>query len=135
MPQLPRRCCLGRPWRQQIPRSCERVQDGAAPSSSPTGGLCRTRYSYIEYGYGQPADDDAARPGAPRVPGGSERERYGLDLATEAGLEPGTIYPILVAFENAGWLRSREEDEVDPHLEGRPRRRYYRLTPDGLSAA
>ena len=64
-----------------------------------------------------------------------ERERYGLDLATEAGLEPGTIYPILVAFENAGWLRSREEDEVDPHLEGRPRRRYYRLTPDGLSAA
>jgi DNA-binding PadR family transcriptional regulator len=64
-----------------------------------------------------------------------ERERYGLELATEAGLEPGTIYPILVAFENAGWLRSREEDEVDPHLEGRPRRRYYRLTPDGLSAA
>jgi DNA-binding PadR family transcriptional regulator len=64
-----------------------------------------------------------------------ERERYGLDLAMEAGLEPGTIYPILVAFENAGWLRSREEDDVDPHLEGRPRRRYYRLTPDGLSAA
>ncbi|MGI5185027.1 hypothetical protein ACQEVZ_53120 [Dactylosporangium sp. CA-152071] len=30
------------------------------------------------------------------------RERYGLDLATEAGLEPGTIYPILVAFEGAG---------------------------------
>ena len=48
------------------------------------------------------------------------RERYGLDLALEAGLEPGTIYPILVAFENAGWLRSREED-VDPHREGRPR--------------
>ena len=49
------------------------------------------------------------------------RERYGLDLALEAGLEPGTIYPILVAFENAGWLRSREED-VDPHREGRRRR-------------
>jgi PadR family transcriptional regulator, regulatory protein PadR len=63
-----------------------------------------------------------------------ERERYGLDLAQEAGLEPGTIYPILVAFENAGWLRSWEE-EVDPHLEGRPRRRYYRLTADGVSAA
>src|SRR6185437_16654181 len=26
-------------------------------------------------------------------------ERYGLDLAAEAGIEPGTIYPILVAFE------------------------------------
>jgi DNA-binding PadR family transcriptional regulator len=63
-----------------------------------------------------------------------ERERYGLELAAAAGLEPGTIYPILVAFENAGWLCSREE-EVDPHLEGRPRRRYYTLTAEGASAA
>ncbi|GLZ02262.1 helix-turn-helix transcriptional regulator [Actinoplanes sp. NBRC 103695] len=63
-----------------------------------------------------------------------ERERYGLDLALEAGLEPGTVYPILVAFENAGWLVSREED-ADPHTTGRPRRRYYRLTPTGVSAA
>ncbi|MER7007131.1 PadR family transcriptional regulator [Dactylosporangium sp. NPDC000555] len=62
------------------------------------------------------------------------RERYGLDLANAAGLEPGTIYPILVAFENAGWLRSWQE-QVDPHLEGRPRRRYYALTAEGASAA
>ncbi|GAB4052370.1 PadR family transcriptional regulator [Catellatospora paridis] len=61
------------------------------------------------------------------------QERYGLELATAAGLEPGTIYPILVAFENAGWLSSREE-QVDPHLEGRPRRRYYTLTADGVGA-
>jgi DNA-binding PadR family transcriptional regulator len=39
-----------------------------------------------------------------------------------------------VAFENVGWLVSREED-VDPHTEGRPRRRYYRLTPAGVTAA
>ncbi len=45
----------------------------------------------------------------------------------EAGLEPGTIYPILVAFEGVGWLSSREEDEVEPHVVGRPRRRYSRL--------
>jgi DNA-binding PadR family transcriptional regulator len=61
------------------------------------------------------------------------REWYGLELAIEVGLEPGTIYPILVAFENAGWLRSREED-VDPHVAGRPRRRYYALTPAGVGA-
>lgn len=61
-------------------------------------------------------------------------ERYGLDLAHQAGLEPGTIYPILVAFETAGWLRSREEP-IDVHAEGRPRRRYYRLTPAGVTAA
>jgi PadR family transcriptional regulator PadR len=62
------------------------------------------------------------------------RERYGLDLATEAGLEPGTIYPILVAFEGAGWLSSREE-EIDVHAAGRPRRRYYLLTAEGATAA
>lgn len=64
-----------------------------------------------------------------------EQERYGLDLALTAGLEPGTIYPILVAFEGAGWLSSREEDEPDAHAEGRPRRRYYRLTAAGVAAA
>ncbi|MFB9238292.1 PadR family transcriptional regulator [Plantactinospora siamensis] len=63
-----------------------------------------------------------------------ERERYGLDLATAAGLEPGTIYPILVAFENAGWLRSRQE-QIDPHQAGRPRRRYYTLSAEGVAAA
>ncbi|MFI7603276.1 PadR family transcriptional regulator [Actinoplanes sp. NPDC049681] len=63
-----------------------------------------------------------------------ERERYGLDLATQAGLEPATVYPILVAFETVGWVSSREED-VDAHAVGRPRRRYYRLTPTGVTAA
>jgi PadR family transcriptional regulator PadR len=63
-----------------------------------------------------------------------DRERYGLDLAVEAGLEPGTVYPILVAFEAVGWLASREED-VDVHIAGRPRRRYYRLTAAGVTAA
>jgi DNA-binding PadR family transcriptional regulator len=62
------------------------------------------------------------------------RERYGLDLAGQARLEPGTIYPILVAFEGAGWLSSREED-LDVHAAGRPRRRYYRLTAEGETAA
>jgi DNA-binding PadR family transcriptional regulator len=62
------------------------------------------------------------------------RERYGLELAGESGLEPGTIYPILVAFEGEGWLSSRAED-VDVHRAGRPRRRYYRLTARGVTAA
>jgi PadR family transcriptional regulator len=61
------------------------------------------------------------------------RERYGLDLALEAGLEPGSVYPILVAFENAGWLESRAE-EIDASEAGRPRRRYYRLTAEGIAA-
>ena len=62
------------------------------------------------------------------------REWYGLELAQKAGLEPGTVYPILVAFESAGWLTSRGDD-IDPRAEGRPRRRYYLLTAEGVSAA
>lgn len=62
------------------------------------------------------------------------RERYGLDLAQQAGLEPGSVYPILVAFENEGWLESRFE-QVDTAAAGRPRRRYYRLTAAGADAA
>jgi DNA-binding PadR family transcriptional regulator len=62
------------------------------------------------------------------------REWYGLELAQQAGLEPGTVYPILVAFESAGWLISRDDD-IDPRTEGRPRRRYYLLTAEGVSAA
>ncbi len=63
-----------------------------------------------------------------------QRERYGLELALDAGLAPGTIYPILVAFERVGWLTSHEED-IDPSAEGRPRRRYYVLTGAGVAAA
>jgi PadR family transcriptional regulator PadR len=33
-----------------------------------------------------------------------------------------------------GWLSSRWED-IDPTIEGRPARRYYRLTPDGALQA
>jgi DNA-binding PadR family transcriptional regulator len=33
-----------------------------------------------------------------------------------------------------GWLESAWE-EVDPHEKGRPRRRYYTLTPDGAERA
>ncbi|WP_084685531.1 PadR family transcriptional regulator [Nonomuraea coxensis] len=62
------------------------------------------------------------------------REMYGLEICQAAGLAPGTIHPILVRFEGVGWLESRPED-VDPREVGRPRRRYYRLTPDGAEHA
>lgn len=59
------------------------------------------------------------------------REMYGLEIAQVAELASGTIHPILARLENCGWLESRWED-LDPHQAGRPRRRYYRLTPDGI---
>lgn len=57
-------------------------------------------------------------------------ERYGLEISQRAGLPGGTIYPILARYEQLGWLESRWEN-LDPHQEGRPRRRYYRLSRDG----
>jgi PadR family transcriptional regulator PadR len=59
------------------------------------------------------------------------REMYGLEIGQAAELASGTIHPILARLEACGWLESRWED-LDPHKAGRPRRRYYRLTPDGV---
>jgi PadR family transcriptional regulator PadR len=56
--------------------------------------------------------------------------RYGLDIAKEAGLKGGTLYPALARLERAGWLTSFQED-IDEAAEGRRRRRYYRLTAEG----
>lgn len=61
-------------------------------------------------------------------------EMYGLQICQESGLPSGTIHPILARLEKLGWLESRWEDVV-PRDEGRPRRRYYRLTDDGAERA
>jgi PadR family transcriptional regulator PadR len=61
-------------------------------------------------------------------------ERYGLQIMHDTSLPSGTLYPILVRLERAGWVESRWED-VDPVAEGRPSRRYYRLTTEGLAEA
>jgi PadR family transcriptional regulator PadR len=60
--------------------------------------------------------------------------RYGLDLAKDAGLKGGTLYPALARLEKAGWLTSYRED-IDEAVEGRRKRRYYRLTGEGAQKA
>ena len=63
------------------------------------------------------------------------QEMYGLQICEQAGLPSGTIHPILARLENEhGWLTSQWED-ISPEDEGRPRRRYYRLTEDGAERA
>lgn len=63
-----------------------------------------------------------------------ERELYGLEVCRLAELPTGTVHPILARLERAGWVMSRWED-VDAHEQGRPRRRYYQLSKDGLQSA
>ncbi len=63
-----------------------------------------------------------------------QAHRYGLDLGRTTRLPSGTVHPILARLEGVGWVESGWE-EVDPRDVGRPRRRYYRLTPEGARAA
>lgn len=62
------------------------------------------------------------------------RELYGFEIGEQSALRSGTVHPILARLEGVGWLESRWED-IDPRAEGRPPRRYYRLTADGARAA
>jgi DNA-binding PadR family transcriptional regulator len=58
----------------------------------------------------------------------------GADVHQRCGIASGTLYPILLRLEGAGWLVSRWES-IDPSAAGRPRRRLYRLTSTGLKRA
>jgi PadR family transcriptional regulator, regulatory protein PadR len=62
------------------------------------------------------------------------KELYGVEIGQAAGLPSGTVHPILARLETVGWLESRWED-IDPREQGRPARRYYRLTTDGMELA
>src|SRR5215472_12079260 len=61
-------------------------------------------------------------------------ELSGADVQKRSSIASGTLYPILLRLESAGWFVSRWE-AVDPSSVGRPRRRLYRLTPSGLTRA
>jgi PadR family transcriptional regulator, regulatory protein PadR len=58
----------------------------------------------------------------------------GADVHQRCGIASGTLYPILLRLESAGWFVSQWES-IDPSSAGRPRRRLYRLTSTGLRRA
>ena len=59
---------------------------------------------------------------------------YGFDVIDNTGLPSGTVYPALSRLERDGYVRSAWEDEGRAHREGRPARRYYRVTAPGTRA-
>jgi PadR family transcriptional regulator, regulatory protein PadR len=64
----------------------------------------------------------------------AEGASYGFDVMDATGLASGTVYPILSRSERDGWVETRWEDPEEHRREGRPARKYYRLTPDGRAA-
>jgi DNA-binding PadR family transcriptional regulator len=60
--------------------------------------------------------------------------QYGFDVIDQTGLPSGTVYPALSRLERDGFLRSAWEAEQEAHADGRPARRYYKLTAAGARA-
>jgi len=58
----------------------------------------------------------------------------GAEISKATGLASGSLYPILMRLEKAGWLSS-EWEAGDPAVLGRPRRRFYRVTALGQREA
>ena len=59
---------------------------------------------------------------------------YGYDLMKAAKLPSGTLYPMLARLQQDGLVESEWEAPRED-AGGRPPRRYYRLTAEGLRVA
>jgi DNA-binding PadR family transcriptional regulator len=63
-----------------------------------------------------------------------DTDRYGLEIMKATGLASGSLYPVLHRLQAAGWVSAHWE-EIDPAQARRPARRFYRLTPLGVTEA
>ncbi len=59
---------------------------------------------------------------------------YGFDIIDRTGLPSGTVYPALASLEKRTFVTSSWEGSREAESAGRPRRRYYRITPAGQQA-
>jgi PadR family transcriptional regulator, regulatory protein PadR len=58
---------------------------------------------------------------------------YGYDLMKAARLQSGTLYPMLARLQDEGLVTSQWEEAQHP--DGRPPRKYYQLTGEGVRIA
>jgi DNA-binding PadR family transcriptional regulator len=61
----------------------------------------------------------------------AQGHRFGFDIMEVTSLPSGTIYPALRRLEALQLVTSGWEKDGKARKEGRPRRRYYELTPTG----
>ena len=62
----------------------------------------------------------------------SAQPSWGLAIIKQSGRPAGSVYPILERLESSGWVTSSWEENDE---RTGPRRRYYRLTAEGATAA
>ena len=60
--------------------------------------------------------------------------QYGFDVIDQTELPSGTVYPALGRLERDGLVKSAWDNAADAHADGRPARRYYKLTAPGVKA-
>ncbi|MGJ5831961.1 PadR family transcriptional regulator [Streptomyces ossamyceticus] len=60
---------------------------------------------------------------------------YGLELSRLSRLPNGTLFPILERLRQAGWVERYWEPDEIAEGEGRPRRRFYRISSEGAAKA
>lgn len=70
-----------------------------------------------------------------RAPQALSNGVYGLELSRLTGLPNGTLFPILERLVQAGWVERYWEADGPAEAEGRPRRRFYKLTAKGAERA
>lgn len=63
-----------------------------------------------------------------------DKPRYGYELMKEADLPAGTLYPMLARLTSEQLLQA-ELDAPNGNTDGRPPRRYYRITAKGTCFA
>jgi PadR family transcriptional regulator, regulatory protein PadR len=61
--------------------------------------------------------------------------RYGYDLMRAARVQSGTLYPMLARWAEDGLVESEWEPVADEGRGGRPPRKFYRLTGEGVRIA
>lgn len=66
--------------------------------------------------------------------GDPAQQWFALGLAETVGVRSSTVYDALKAWTVKGWIEFGWED-IDPEVEGRPRRKLYRFSSDGAAMA
>jgi PadR family transcriptional regulator, regulatory protein PadR len=59
---------------------------------------------------------------------------YGLEISERTGIAYGALLPLLIRLEEGGWLVG-EWENIDPAVAGRPKRKYFRMSEEGMARA